>query len=227
MITINLLPKEMQEDVRKPKSQIFAMLGAAILILISAGVFVSIHFFALPARIQALAVATQERDEAKQYEERHNLITGLKGNFGRYADAVEKCKAQQISLSKRLSMLSSIVTTPGIYWLDNLQLTPIAPAATGRATADAAVAYKWEAAAFCKELILLKVYELTTLIGTHPEFGMEVERVALPVPVEAPITGNYEEKKCFRFNLKITSKFAPKKDQGQQKPPAQPQKQAG
>lgn len=234
MITINLLPKEMVQDKPKSKFQILSILGAAILVVISSALFVGIHFFALPARTAAIVKFTKIRDDSKKYEEDHQNIKDLKDKLDKYAEAVAKCKVQQIKISKKLSLLANIVTKQEIYWLKDLKIKPDTKtdkkAKGAVATGPQVIKYKWEAEGGCKEIALGKVLEIVDLFKEDEEFARDVENIPMFTPDETKISGPYEEKKYFKFNLVIYTRAvltAPKAKEEQQGKTAQPQKKTG
>lgn len=209
MITINLLPDELQQEYRKPKSQIISIAVSVFLAVISVGFFVGIQFFVLPQRQKELKELEAQAMRDKVYEADHTEIKRITDEFKKYGEAVAKCKEKRVRFAPRLAKLAAIVTKEGhndIYWLEDLSIK--AAKAAGKEAVPSMPRYEWEGKYGCKTMELQRARALVERI--NKEFFEEVEAIDVPVPKRSQITGDYVEKKCYMCTLKMITKMGSK-----------------
>lgn len=214
MITINLLPEDIQEVYHKSRPQLLAIAGSAVLVLIAGIYFVVLHFVSLPSREKALNDIKQTRENLKPYETDHQDINSTITQFTQFEDAVKKCMAQQIVFSKKLYYLASIVEKQNTVehntcWLDNINIDPKTQAvAVGKApTGATALEYSWTGSGACLKTELYTITKFGKGLQNHEDFGKEITYLNLPSPMVSPLTGYRESKNCYSFNIVMNTRY--------------------
>lgn len=107
MITINLLPPDMRTSHKQPKSLLFAIAGSALLILVSMGFFVGIHFVSLPAHRTALDKTKGDVKKLGYASKHHKELSTLTGNFAQFSKAIQDCKhRREFDFTSRIATFS-------------------------------------------------------------------------------------------------------------------------
>lgn len=213
MITINLLPKDIQVQGQGPAtSQFFVFLGSGCFAMIACLAFLWFHFRALPYEQAQLQDLRTQRTNLKKFEDMNADLKATIKNFENHQQAIERCRDQRrVMFSKKLHELSSIVLSHQKVWLSELSIAPKVSDAKG---GGGKLQFTWAAGCTCVDDKLETATAFHELIWKRsPAFFKDFIQINVPRYTRKELVVGDRKLTAWNFKLEMTMQLQDKAEE--------------
>jgi hypothetical protein len=206
MIRVNLLPQEYRKAEATPLKQFFSVIGAAVIVTVSAVAWAWVHFGlldqALTDRDAAKAGVDNQQSQLKQVADLEAWVGEYRGRY----EKIDQVAQNRLVLSRKLDELWEVVVNPvqtNRYevWLQNVSFSLAPTAKTGGAVqfAGTSAGQRWHRASDFHEDLM------------KSDFYKDFAELTYPHGQKVDLAGkNREPKEGWTFN--ITTSLKPLKE---------------
>ncbi len=125
MITINLLPKDMQVEEHSSPTNLIVRVASLLVAFVALVIFVVFRFIILDKAKDIYTEAENQRNELKKYEQENKDLTTIIERFKKRDNTVETVRNLRVPFSQKLWQFSDVLYRKNYpIWITNLIISP-------------------------------------------------------------------------------------------------------